>query len=167
MNSYLSATAEIWIMLISLLTFTGYQVMNHELIFSRNLKSISQSYDKIEHPWMFQAMIWIQAISFGLIGNTVLFYISAVLLSLVAMFPTIKNEKHLVWHMIGAIGSIIIGFISLGVDYENWYPSIIMAVTSILCLILFKNYILVIELAAYYLVWIALAGVIYSRYLMI
>lgn len=150
-------------MLFSLLVFVSYLIMNFHLLFSGRLKSISQSYYQIEHRWMFQAMIWVQGVSFAIVGNTLLFYIAGALLILVALFPTIRNEKHLIWHMIGAIGSIVIGFISIGFDYGNWHAVIVMAWACIASFLMFRNYILVIEEVAYYIIWIALIIEVYHR----
>lgn len=89
------------------------------------LKSISDSYYKLYHikrGWLFRFFIFAVAISMAIIGHHPVIYIASGFLSLVGIYSMFKDEK---WktdkrdefenkvHIVGATGSIIIGFIYL------------------------------------------------------
>lgn len=132
-------------------------------------KSISKSYTELEwkpvfkkipfikERHLFQAMILTVSVCIALAGNTLMFYVAGVLLTLVGFLPTIKNPKHLIPHIMGAIGAIMCGYYSIVIDLGEVLPLIIFVGCVIVCFFMFyEEWIWYVEIAAFEIIFITL-----------
>lgn len=63
--------------------------------------------EKNRRRLIFQGWVLALVLIIAMIGANWVYYTFSGLLTLVAFFPTIKNEKHFKWHLFGAISSIL------------------------------------------------------------
>lgn len=105
-------------------------------------RSISKYY--IRMPWpqrvWFQVWVTIISIMFSVIASGLTepfkatnfwFYISSLLLMLVAWFPTIKNPKHLKVHLFGVFTGIFVAFAGLWVVYGLYWGAITLIIMAV------------------------------------
>lgn len=104
------------------------------------MKSISISYYKLSSKKymrifcernIFQWWVAIIATFTAFAHNSAVMYFSASLMFLVVFYPTVKNSNHLIWHMIGAFGSMLTAMVYLGLFTSlPWhsliYPSVLI-----------------------------------------
>ena len=124
-------------------------------------KSISDSYYSLskKEKIAFTLAIWGFSIPLVIVANSVLFLIAGGLLCLVGASANFKlNKRENNTHMTGAIGGILLAFVSLVVDFDLFPIFVVFAMISTF-LYLMKDvvkYIWWIEILAYYLILIGL-----------
>lgn len=157
--------------LISLLSafviFVSY-VLNVVINYGKQ-QSISYSYYVIKHRWLFQVFIYALASCIILAGNTWLFLLSGLFLSIVGLTPTIKDKKLFPYHMIGAITSIILSHLSISLTLkENWYlyliPTLCLTTGHYILKGKSKTYFFDTELLQFFLIFAGLLNIITTTY---
>lgn len=155
--------------LISLLSafviFVSY-VLNVVIKYGKQ-KSISFSYYVIKHRWLFQVFIYALASCIILAGNTWLFLLSGLFLSIVGLTPTIKDKKLFPYHMIGAITSIVLAHISITLTLkQNWYfyliPVLFLTIIHYILKSKSKTYFFDTELLQFFLIFEGLFYIIFK-----
>ena len=128
-------------------------------------KSISYSYYVIKNRWIFQVFIYAIASCMILAGNTWLFLLSGLFLSVVGLTPTIKDKKLFPFHMMGAITSIVLAHISISLSLkENFYyyiiPTIFLTTVHFILKRKSTTYFFDTELIQFFLIFIGLFYII-------
>lgn len=143
--------------IISVIIFAVYTIS--VLIINKGIpKSYSITYYDIKHRWIFQAFIWIIALSCAYLGSNPFFILSGMLLVFGAGFhPTIKTKGHFIPHMIGAIGGIAMAVIFIIMTHEHGryflHAYLALASLSLIALSKGKRYIFAIEFISFTMVY--------------
>jgi len=126
------------------------------------LSSISQSYYDLKNPLLFIGPLWIYAGSIAYVGETILLFITSILICLVGTFPRYRDKIEGIIHTNAARGGIIIGMLSLWIDFGLWYMVIIFLIfTGITEFWLkYKNHTYWTEVVALFVISTSLFGVI-------
>lgn len=152
----LSPIFRIIILFSSIAIYFAYQAFYWFGNEDENPKSWSTTYYDIDkkYRWIFQVWIFTFSILLGLAGNNLVWFVSSALMIVgVAFFPTIKREKehHLIYHMIGAITSVItfITYILIVSEYRVYLASILVSLFILAKMIYKESYIRGIENICY------------------
>jgi hypothetical protein len=109
-------TYKLFLLLFTITTFISYITF----VWSKFgvLDSISDSYYKINNKALFTLFIWSIAIPVMIIGNTTLMFLAGSFLAFVGAAPAFKEKTEGEVHVIGAVGGILLGFLSLWLDFH-------------------------------------------------
>jgi hypothetical protein len=148
-------TYEIILLAYSALIFFAYLF----IVYKRFgiLPSISSSYYKLKHKAVFTFFIWSIAIPMIIIGSSPLMFWAGAFMAFVGASPAFKHELEGKVHIVGAVGGIVLGFLSMWIEVHLYYLPIIMAVSTLyMTLKPIKNHTWWIEVLAYLLIIVGL-----------
>ena len=114
-----NATLGLTSLIVGVLTFIIYLIAVRSDF--GNVKSISMSYYYVKPHWLFQVFIWVSAASIMLSAQTLMHMIAGTCLLIMAAYPTIKEKKFYIPHMIFAITGITVAVIGIGVEFGLWW----------------------------------------------
>jgi len=121
------------------------------------LPSISDSFYKTNSRFSFYIFILSVALPLMIAGNTALMFSAGALLTFVGAAASFKEKLTSTVHMIGAIGGISLGFLSMIIDFKLWYLAVIIGVFIIIVnLIKMKNKTWWIEITSFILIMFGL-----------
>ena len=124
------------------------------------LPSISDSYYLMKSKIPFTLFIWSIAIPTILVGDTALMFFAGSFLAFVGAAPAFREEQEGIVHVVGAIGGITLGVVSMWVDFHLWYLSILLISFAVLAQIFkkkFKNHTWWVEIASFTILFIGMA----------
>ena len=157
--------------LISLITsfFIFISYVLYVVIKHGKQKSLSYSYYVIDHRWVFQVFIYSLASCIILAGNTLIFLLAGLFLTIVGLTPTIKDKKLFPFHMIGAITSIVLSHVSISLTLkENWYlyliPTLCLTIGHFILKGKSETYFFDTELLQFFLIFTGLFYIIMTTY---
>lgn len=145
------------LLLLSALIFISYiQRVAH---FYGIQKSISESYYRLpdKYKFIFTLSLWGFAMPVLIIGNSLLMFAAASAICFVgaaAAFKDLKITKQV--HMVGAYGGILLGMVSIIIDYNLWELVLIASMLSLFTRFFIKNYIWWIEVIAFFTILLAI-----------
>jgi hypothetical protein len=150
----MTKTIDIILLSYSLIVFTTYLVW----IYSKYgiLKSVSDSYYHIKHKYVFTLVMWSVAIPMAIVGmdlngDTPLMFFAGSGIAFVGAASAFKDDKITERsHIVGATAGIVLGFVSLWVDFHLWHVCLFMlAFTLFAVLFKIKNHTWWIEIEAF------------------
>lgn len=80
-------------------------------------KSISITYYLVYPHWLFQAFMYMECLCIGLIGQNWYYSIVIAFFTLMTINPSVKVKRIFVFHMIGAIGALIMAVLGVWLYY--------------------------------------------------
>ncbi len=121
------------------------------------LPSISDSFYKTKNAFSFYVFILSVALPLMIAGDTGLMFSAGALLTFVGAAAAFKDKLTGTVHVIGAIGGILLGFLSMIVDFHLWYITAIeLLFIGIAYLIKMKNKTWWVEIVSFILIMIGL-----------
>lgn len=121
------------------------------------LPSISDSYYHSHNGFLFAMFTWGVGIPIMLVGSTPLMFFAGAFLCFVGSAPTFKEKVQGIVHVIGATGGILLGFLSLWIDFHLWPITAVMATFTVLATVFkLKHHTWWIEIAAFVLILLGL-----------
>ena len=115
-----------------LLLFIGYN--SYVVVEYGFLSSISASAYKIQPKWLFTGFIWLMALELMFLGHTMLMYFAGAFIMCSGAAGWGLSHDDVTEddiHVIGATGGIILGFVSMILDFHFWELAALQGVFTI------------------------------------
>lgn len=102
-------------------------------------RSISITYYLIYPHWLFQAFMYLECLCIGLIGQNWYYNIVIAFFLLMTINPSVKIKRIFVFHMIGAIGALVMAVFGIWLYYELFKLFIVAVITILLPVFLLRH----------------------------